>query len=130
MATSKSPIEIVYGAAGLGNKDKYKGLDDIQPYFDVLDKQGVEKIDTAHLYGNSETYLGQVGAGKKYTFDTKWIAGWTPGSANKDEIISTAQRSLKTLGTQKVCMLFSSEEGTDRNRLTSSISMRRTRRHR
>lgn len=60
------PIKIIYGAAGLGKTDKYKTIDDIQPYFDVLDKQGITHVDTAHLYGNSETYLGEVGAGKKY----------------------------------------------------------------
>ena len=96
------PLKIVFGTAGLGNKEKYKSKADVQPFFDVLDKQGVTALDTAHLYGNSETYLGEVKAGDKYTIDTKWLGGWTPGSATKDNVIKTAQESLKKLGVKKV----------------------------
>lgn len=100
------PIKIIFGGAGFMNKDKFKTAEDAQPFFDVLDKQGITHIDTAHLYGNSETFLGEVEAGNKFTFDTKWLGGWTPGSATKEYITRSAGESLQKLGVKKLDIFY------------------------
>jgi aflatoxin B1 aldehyde reductase len=99
-----APLDLVirFGGAGFGDASKFKEAKDARPLFDVLKEQGVTHIDTAHLYGNSETYLGEVGAGKEFHFDTKWKGGFAPGSVTKDKIIETADESLKKLGVKKV----------------------------
>lgn len=121
---SSLPLKVVFGGAGF-NGDKFKTEADIKPFFDVFDKQGVTTIDTAQLYGNSETYIGEVGAAKKYTLDTKWLGGWTPGSAEKKNIIKTAKESLEKTGAKKVRVaMFEDGRGTDTgNSSTSSTFM-------
>lgn len=96
------PIQILFGGAGVGNTEKFKTADDVKPFFDVLKKQGVTKIDTAHLYGNSETYLGEVKAGDSFTFDTKWLGGFGPGNVTKDKMIASAKDSIRKLGVAQV----------------------------
>jgi aflatoxin B1 aldehyde reductase len=97
----ESGIQIVYGGAAVGDPTKFSSDSDIKPYWEVLDKHNVTKIDTAHLYGNSETFLCQVKAGDKYTLDTKWLGGFGPGNVTKDKMIASAKDSIKKLGVKQ-----------------------------
>ncbi|KAK3675469.1 hypothetical protein LTR78_004552 [Recurvomyces mirabilis] len=68
--------------------------------FPVLLEGDCKTIDTAALYGQSETILGQVGAGKQFTLDTKMKGGFGgPGHATKAKVIEEAENSQKLLGT-------------------------------
>lgn len=103
---SDLPFKVIFGTAGFMNQEKYGKLEDVQPIFDGLDKHGVTHLDTAQLYGNSETYIGQVKGGEKYGLDTKWFGGFKPGTATKDNVIASAKDSIKTLGVKKVDIFY------------------------
>lgn len=100
------PFKVIFGTAGFGNTEKYGKPEDVQPIFEGLDKHGVTHLDTAQLYGNSETYLGQVKAGEKYGLDTKWFGGFKAGTATKDGVIESAKDSIKKLGVKKVDIFY------------------------
>ena len=95
-------IKIAYGAATLGNRDPFNSTEDLDEAFNILDKHNVKIIDSAQLYGNSETRLGEVKAGKRFIIDTKWIGGWTPGAASKESIVKSGKESITKLGVGKV----------------------------
>ena len=100
-ALAKAP-KIVYGAAGIGSRDPFVTDEGINDLFATLDKHNVTILDTARLYGPSEQRLGEVKAGSKYTIDSKWVGGWSPGSATEENIVSSAEESIKKLGIKKV----------------------------
>ena len=96
-------IKIAFGSAPLGNRDPFNSTEDLDETFNILDKHNVKILDSAQLYGNSETRIGEVKAGSKFVIDTKWLGGWTPGAANKDSIVKSAKESISKLGVDKVC---------------------------
>jgi aflatoxin B1 aldehyde reductase len=98
-------IKIAFGAAPIGNNEPWKSTEDIDELFKILDKHNVTILDSAQLYGNSETRLGEVQAGSKFTIDTKWIGGWKSGSAAKDNIVTSAKESIAKLGVKKASHL-------------------------
>lgn len=100
------PFKVVFGAAGIGNAEKYASPEDVQPLLDALDKEGITLIDTAQLYGQSETMLGKLKAGDKYGLDTKWFGGFKAGTATKDNIIRSAKDSIKALGVKNVDIFY------------------------
>lgn len=97
-----SAPKIVFGAAAIGNREPYITDEGIEALFSMLDKHHVKVLDSAQLYGKSEEALGKVKAGERFTIDTKWLGGWTPGSATEEKVIETAHKSIETLGTKKV----------------------------
>ncbi len=99
---SSQPIAVIFGAASVGNTDPWIKEEDLNAAFKVLEAHGVKNIDSAQLYGKSEERLGQVKAGERFTIDTKWIGGWVPGSANKENVINSAKESIKKLGVKQV----------------------------
>lgn len=100
------PFKVIFGTAGLMYPEKYKTPEDVFPLFDGLDKEGITQLDTAQLYGQSETLLGQAKAGERYGIDTKWFGGFKPGTATKDNIIRSAKDSIKLLGVNKVDIFY------------------------
>ena len=98
---AKAP-KIVYGSAAIGSRDPFVTEEGINELFATLDKHNITILDTAQLYGPSEQRLGEMKAGDKYTIDSKWIAGWSPGSATEENVISSAEESTKKLGIKKV----------------------------
>jgi len=100
------PFKVVFGTAGFGDTGKYRKLEDVQPIFDILAKEGVTHLDTAQLYGNSETYIGEVKAGEKFGLDTKWFGGFKPGESDKDNTIRLAKESIQKLGVKKVDIFY------------------------
>lgn len=100
------PFKVIFGTAGFGRTEKYSKNEDVQPIFDALDKEGITQLDTAQLYGNSETYIGQVKGGDKYGIDTKWFGGFKQGTATKDGVIESAKDSIKKLGVKKVDIFY------------------------
>ena len=109
---SPKGLELVFGAAGLGNEREGNALKEesaIIEVFGILKKHGVKKLDTAQLYGNSEAVLGRIKAGTEngFVLDTKWIAGWTGEPwATRDKIVTTAKESLDRLGVKQVDIFY------------------------
>ncbi|KAL6253103.1 hypothetical protein RBB50_000824 [Rhinocladiella similis] len=99
-------IKVVFGGAVIGNYEHWQDDNNIKEAFDILEAHGAKTIDSAQLYGESEKKLGELKAGDRFTIDTKWLGGWTPGSATKDNIISTAKESVEKLGVKQVDIFY------------------------
>lgn len=67
--------------------------------FEILEKNGCKKIDTAALYGESEEYLGKAKAGDKFIIDTKTKGGFGgSGYASKENVLAEGKHSREMLG--------------------------------
>lgn len=95
-----TPVEVVYGTGFFGNAEPWISDKDLAATYELLEKYNVKKLDSAQLYGESEKRLGETQAGKRFSIDTKWQCGWSPGSANKDNILASGKDSVKKIGTQ------------------------------
>ena len=95
-------IPNVFGGAGVNEGRGWSTPESLGPLFDALEKGDCPTIDTATLYGKSEEILGQAGAPKRFTIDTKTIGGFKPGNATKENVIADAENSKKMLGTKQV----------------------------
>ena len=75
-------VELIYGGAPFGFPGGfYDSQDDrITKTYEILNAHGVNKIDVAQIYGDSEDSVGRTGAGSKYglQIDTKWGGGFLP----------------------------------------------------
>jgi aflatoxin B1 aldehyde reductase len=76
---------------------------------------------TPTLPGPSEETLGAASAGTRYTLDTKWLGGWAPGWATKENIISSAQSSIRKLKVPKVDIFYLHAHDKD-TPLTSTLA--------
>ncbi|KAH8660468.1 putative aldehyde reductase [Xylariales sp. PMI_506] len=102
-------IATVFGGTRLGNRPLFQPGDGLEEFFDILAAHRVTTIDTAQSYGNSEATIGQTKAGQKFTIDTKWSPSWSePGRAwaTKDQIMSSAEVSIQTLGVNQVDVFY------------------------
>lgn len=61
---------------------------------DLLKKEGVNRIDTAHLYGDSDDLLGTADAVKQFTIDSKVKGGFKPGYCKAYRIVEGVNLSL------------------------------------
>lgn len=95
-------IKVLFGTVPIGNTEPWIDDDYINKGFSILKAHGVDNLDTARLYGESEKRLGEVKAGDKFTIDTKWPGGFVPGNASKDKIIEDAKDSMAKLGVKQV----------------------------
>ena len=77
----------------------------LKEFFSILEEYGVKDIDTAYIYAGSEQTIGDIGAAKTYAIYTK-APGFIPGFQKKDNIIATANESLKRLGVDQVDTYF------------------------
>lgn len=70
----------------------------------VAKGHGVEKIDTAFIYGDSEECLGRMHAAAQFAIDTKHPGGLGPdASASKTEsVVGICKQSLSKLQTEQV----------------------------
>ncbi len=104
----KSMPKVIYGAAPIGNVEQWKQPADLEALFQVLDKHNSRNLDTAQLYRASEATLGPVLSSSNITFtvDTKWLGGWVPGSATKQNIIDSAKDSLSKLHLKNVDVFY------------------------
>ena len=100
---SSEPISVVFGAAGIGNREPFIAEDYLNSVFSTLEAHNVKILDCAQLYGEAEKRLGEVKAGDRFTIDTKWVGGWQPGFATRENIVNSAKESIKKLGVKQVC---------------------------
>ena len=92
-------IQYVFGGGGIRAGGNYEDPKVLSEVFEVLERNGCKKIDTAALYGESEEYLGKAKAGDKFVLDTKTKGGFGgPGYASKDNVIREGKHSKEMLG--------------------------------
>lgn len=100
-------IKVIFGGAMISSNRVFKDKDDLEALLASLKKYGVKAIDTAQSYGDCEQMLGSVNTGSQFIIDTKWKGGIAPGSSTKENIIATAEESMKKLKMDKVRTAFS-----------------------
>lgn len=97
-----SEIKIVLG----GGAALTKTPEAIPEKFKILEEFGVNTIDTAQVYGNSEELLGKNGAAERFIIDTKAPGGFRAGAMKPDVMISEARKSLEKLKTKQVDIFY------------------------
>lgn len=100
------PITTVFGAAPYGNFPPFNDNDTVEKSYAILEKHGISILDTAQVYGASETVLGKTQAGNRFSIDTKWRGGHQGGNLRKETIIATAKESLDRLNVKKVDIFY------------------------
>jgi len=99
-------IKAVFGGAGISAMGAFSKDELIAEVFDTLKKGGVEAIDTARLYPNSEETIGRSPGHEDFAIDTKIIGGFAPGTAKKEAIIADAQDSLDKVKIKQFDILY------------------------
>lgn len=92
-------IKTVFGGGAI-SRGEFDTAESLGPLFDLLEAGGVDTIDTAQIYGDSEKVLGSANAGKRFTLDTKHPGGAKPG-ASRDDLVSWAKGSMERLKLDK-----------------------------
>ncbi|OWP02422.1 aldehyde reductase (GliO) [Marssonina coronariae] len=87
---------VVFGSAGVAAFSD----EQLVEIFGILDKHHVKEIDTARLYGPSESILGKHGAPKRYAIHTKAL-GFQPGVMGKQGVLDSIATSFQDLGVEQ-----------------------------
>ncbi|KAL3451714.1 NADP-dependent oxidoreductase domain-containing protein [Aspergillus insuetus] len=90
-----SGAELVFGGASWGSPTSFEGTKKQICGLVTLAEAGVKVIDTAAIYASSEEILGQLGAAKTHSIDSKYPGGLGPELITKEDIIATAKKSLE-----------------------------------
>jgi aflatoxin B1 aldehyde reductase len=96
-ANSRANIELVLGGGSVNATSPFGDIPTLKNILKLLKREGVTRIDTAHLYGDSEELLGKVEAGENFIINSKMKGGFEPGSAKRREVIDGVDLSLKRL---------------------------------
>jgi aflatoxin B1 aldehyde reductase len=81
---SGSGIKTVFGGASVGY-GVFKTKEECHDVFKILKAHGVETVDTAQLYGDSEKILGEANVGDQFIVDTKTIDVFFIHAPSKNE---------------------------------------------
>ncbi|KAF2118735.1 NADP-dependent oxidoreductase domain-containing protein [Lophiotrema nucula] len=106
MAASKAEVELVFGGGSVGSGTVFEDRSILRDALDVLKKEGVKRLDSAHLYGESESLFGKANAGKDFIIDSKIKGGFEPGSAKKDGVLKGIELSLDRLNVEKLGIFY------------------------
>lgn len=79
--------------------------EDFQYILNILKERGIQDIDTARVYGDSEKCLGDVKAAQSFTIDTKSPA-FVPKALGSKSLADGLQTSLSLLKTDKVHIYY------------------------
>ncbi len=82
---------------GIANQHGQVPSSEVGDILQIAQKHGIEMLDTAALYGNSEAVLGQFDAGQRFKLVTK-----LPGNIHSEQISSTISESLLRLKTGRL----------------------------
>ncbi|KXT07402.1 hypothetical protein AC578_414 [Pseudocercospora eumusae] len=119
-----SGIKVVFGGSSINSDRGLGDIKKVQEAFDLLEQAACHNIDTAKLYGDSEKILGEAGAPKRFTIDTKTAGGFIPnGGANKANIMSDVQNSKERLGSNvDILYIHAPDANTDLEETLSAIN--------
>ena len=109
------PVKVVFGGNRIGNREPFTPGTSLEGALKILTDRGVNTIDSAQSYGQSQVTIGEVNAGSRFNIDTKWGPPRRPGAstgpppmgppvawATKDQIIDSAKDSISKLGVNQV----------------------------
>jgi len=109
MATTKEGqgLTIVFGTAGFNPTHNYRTPTEAKEVLDTIYSLGVTHLDTAQLYGKSESVLGEINASSRFNIDTKSKGGFDAGNALIPETLyENAHRSLERLNVKSVDVFY------------------------
>lgn len=101
MSTQSKPVKILFGTAAFGVLPAATN----QEFLDVLIRNNVVDLDTAHIYEGSEEALGEYDAPSKFVIHTK-TPGFRPGCLSRDSILNAAEKTFDALKTESVETYF------------------------
>ncbi|KAJ1323877.1 aflatoxin B1 aldehyde reductase [Microdochium nivale] len=100
---STNNVKIVFGGAAFVEGP----VEDVTSWLNTLESAGIKDIDTAQVYGQSETLLGKAGAAsRKFNLDTKAASGFGPDPTTAEVVIKCGQESLMKLQTDSVDVYY------------------------
>lgn len=100
-------LTIVFGTASFNTNQNYPTPADAKVVLDAVAENGVTHIDTAQLYGESESFLGELNAGERFNLDTKAKGGFDPNnSLQPDTLYKNAHLSLEKLKVKQVDIFY------------------------
>jgi aflatoxin B1 aldehyde reductase len=100
-------LKIVFGGGSINAGGAYRDVDATKAVLKVLEDNGIKNIDTAQLYGESEAFLGEAGAGDHFIIDTKSKGGFDSGNALKPEVLSKlAHESVEKVKVKKFDIFY------------------------
>lgn len=107
MPADKPPTPLIFGTTSVHSKGAFPTTEVITKLFAALKENGITNIDTAQLYHDSETRLGEAGvASYGFILDTKSPGGWVPGSLEPEKLAADARRSVKLLGVDRLDVFY------------------------
>ncbi|KAF5854731.1 hypothetical protein ETB97_012681, partial [Aspergillus alliaceus] len=101
-------VQLIFGGASLGPsmETEFVSLEETKNALGLLEAGGVKTIDTARVYLNSEEWLGQAGAAARFSIDTKYPGGFAPEVSSREDVIKSADESLRLLKTDQVDVYY------------------------
>jgi len=100
-------LKIVFGTAGFNPDANFPDVESQSAILNLLAELGVKNLDTAQLYGESETALGATNAGERFIIDTKAKGGFDAGnSLQPDTLYKLAHESLAKLKVKQVDIFY------------------------
>lgn len=101
-------VKIIFGGARVSPERGFGNEAAVRDALAVLESHGINTIDTARVYGQSEALLGRSGASSRFLIDTKIPGGMKPGSLSAQQIKESLEESLQELQADKVGLTASS----------------------
>jgi aflatoxin B1 aldehyde reductase len=95
-------LKLIFGGGPIGEGKDFTEDAEIQELYRTLKDVGIETMDTARLYGNSEEWIGKTQGGDHFVIDTKTPGGFIPGTSTSAGIVQHAKESVERLGVKKV----------------------------
>jgi len=94
-----TPPKLIYGAAFFNPDPETGSVDHVVETLDLIRSVGVEDLDTAQIYGDTEKTLGQANVkSKNFSIATKHGAGFKPGTATVEAIVEHGNYAKEQLG--------------------------------
>ncbi|KAL2811363.1 Aldo/keto reductase [Aspergillus granulosus] len=99
-------VQLIFGGGSFLNDISNPSLADVESTLDKLHELQIKNIDTAVIYDNSEEYLGQSHASHRFAISTKYPCGFLPNGSSKEDLLSSAEESLRKLQTDQLDVYY------------------------
>jgi len=100
-------VKYIWGGAGFTDEGKFNTQESREKAIDILLSHNIKNIDTARLYGNSETCIGALDKRTHFTIDTKVIGGFgSPGAVTKEGVMKDIPDSLENVKIKQFDVLY------------------------
>ncbi|OKL63191.1 hypothetical protein UA08_01880 [Talaromyces atroroseus] len=107
MAPTANNLKIVFGGGAFMVPDGWTE-EKLTELLDYLEKEGIDTIDSAEIYGESESMIGKSkAAARGFYIDTKVSGGLVPTvRATKETVIKSGEESLRKLAADQVDIYY------------------------